>query len=72
MEHTTKIDIGIDAAKREEIAAGRSRILADTHTLCLKTHNVPLERHGADLPDPAPHRMQVHEKTAWMPRSLLE
>jgi starvation-inducible DNA-binding protein len=34
-----KIDIGIDAAKREEIAAGLSRVLADTYTLYLKTHN---------------------------------
>jgi starvation-inducible DNA-binding protein len=34
-----KIDIGIDAAKREEIANGLSRVLADTYTLYLKTHN---------------------------------
>jgi starvation-inducible DNA-binding protein len=34
-----KIDIGIDAAKREEIAKGLSRVLADTYTLYLKTHN---------------------------------
>jgi starvation-inducible DNA-binding protein len=34
-----KIDIGIDAAKREEIAGGLSRVLADTYTLYLKTHN---------------------------------
>ena len=34
-----KIDIGIDAAKREEIAAGLSRVLADSYTLYLKTHN---------------------------------
>lgn len=33
------IDIGIDAGKREEIAAGLSRVLADTYTLYLKTHN---------------------------------
>ena len=33
------IDIGIDAAKREAIAAGLSRVLADTYTLYLKTHN---------------------------------
>ncbi len=33
------IDIGIDAAKRQEIAAGLSRVLADTYTLYLKTHN---------------------------------
>ena len=35
----TKIDIGIDAAKREEIVGGLSRVLADTYTLYLKTHN---------------------------------
>jgi starvation-inducible DNA-binding protein len=34
-----KIDIGIDAGKREEIARGLSRVLADTYTLYLKTHN---------------------------------
>lgn len=34
-----KIDIGIDAKHREEIAGGLSRVLADTYTLYLKTHN---------------------------------
>ena len=34
-----KIDIGIEANKREEIADGLSRVLADTYTLYLKTHN---------------------------------
>lgn len=33
------IDIGIEANKREEIANGLSRVLADTYTLYLKTHN---------------------------------
>lgn len=33
------IDIGIEAKKREEIAQGLSRVLADTYTLYLKTHN---------------------------------
>ncbi|MBI2392797.1 MAG: DNA starvation/stationary phase protection protein [Deltaproteobacteria bacterium] len=33
------IDIGIEAGKREEIANGLSRVLADTYTLYLKTHN---------------------------------
>ncbi len=33
------IDIGIDEADRQEIAAGLSRLLADTYTLYLKTHN---------------------------------
>ncbi len=33
------IDIGIEAAKREEISQGLSRVLADTYTLYLKTHN---------------------------------
>lgn len=35
----SKIDIGIDDKKREEIAQGLSRVLADTYTLYLKTHN---------------------------------
>jgi starvation-inducible DNA-binding protein len=34
-----KIDIGIEPAQREKIAAGLSRVLADTYTLYLKTHN---------------------------------
>ena len=33
------IDIGIDANKREAIAGGLSRVLADSYTLYLKTHN---------------------------------
>lgn len=33
------IDIGISAADRKDIAAGLSRVLADTYTLYLKTHN---------------------------------
>ncbi len=33
------IDIGIDAPKRQEIAIGLSRVLADSYTLYLKTHN---------------------------------
>lgn len=33
------IDIGIEASKREEIAGGLSRVLADSYTLYLKTHN---------------------------------
>jgi len=35
----TRIDIGIEAADREAIAEGLSRLLADTYTLYLKTHN---------------------------------
>ena len=34
-----KIDIGIEPSKREAIAGGLSRVLADTYTLYLKTHN---------------------------------
>ncbi|MBI4952978.1 MAG: DNA starvation/stationary phase protection protein [Myxococcales bacterium] len=34
-----KIDIGIETNAREQIAAGLSRVLADTYTLYLKTHN---------------------------------
>jgi starvation-inducible DNA-binding protein len=34
-----KIDIGIEAGKRQEIANGLSKVLADSYTLYLKTHN---------------------------------
>ena len=34
-----KIDIGIAEADRQQIAAGLSRLLADSYTLYLKTHN---------------------------------
>lgn len=34
-----KIDIGIEATQRKEIASGLSRVLADSYTLYLKTHN---------------------------------
>jgi starvation-inducible DNA-binding protein len=33
------INIGIEGTKREEIASGLSRVLADSYTLYLKTHN---------------------------------
>jgi starvation-inducible DNA-binding protein len=33
-----QVNIGIEASTREEIAAGLSRLLADTYTLYLKTH----------------------------------
>ena len=35
----TRIDIGIPAEERRQVAAGLSRLLADTYTLYLKTHN---------------------------------
>lgn len=34
-----EINLGIDNADREQIAAGLSRLLADSYTLYLKTHN---------------------------------
>ena len=34
-----KIDIGIEASERQEIAGGLSRVLADSYTLYLETHN---------------------------------
>ncbi len=34
-----KIDIGISEKNRKDVAAGLSRLLADTYTLYLKTHN---------------------------------
>src|SRR5512146_681432 len=39
MDKKMNIDIGIDAKQREAIAAGLSRVLADSYTLYLKTHN---------------------------------
>jgi len=39
MGNAITIDIGIEAGARTEIAAGLSRLLADTFTLYLKTHN---------------------------------
>jgi starvation-inducible DNA-binding protein len=39
MENKMQINIGIDASKREQIANGLSRVLADTYTLYLETHN---------------------------------
>ena len=33
------IDIGISDADRKELAAGLSKVLADSYTLYLKTHN---------------------------------
>lgn len=38
-DHAMPINIGIDEQHRAEIAAGLSRVLADTYTLYLKTHN---------------------------------
>ncbi len=38
MTHSSAIDIGISSAQREEIAAGLSRLVADTHVLYGKTH----------------------------------
>ena len=35
----SRIDIGIEAKDRKAIAAGLSKVLADTYTLYLKTHN---------------------------------
>jgi len=39
MKISTTIDIGISEADRIDIAAGLSRLLADTYTLYLQTHN---------------------------------
>ncbi|MDH4171239.1 MAG: DNA starvation/stationary phase protection protein [Acidimicrobiia bacterium] len=39
MSEGMKIDIGIGDEQRKEIAAGLSRVLADSYTLYLKTHN---------------------------------
>jgi len=38
-KNSTSIDIGIKEADREKIAAGISRVLADSYTLYLQTHN---------------------------------
>ncbi|CAJ4013292.1 DpsA protein [Burkholderia pseudomallei] len=37
--NATQINIGISDKDRKKIAAGLSRLLADTYTLYLKTHN---------------------------------
>ena len=37
--HDGAVDIGISVGDRKDIAAGLSRVLADTYTLYLKTHN---------------------------------
>ena len=34
-----ELNLGIDREQREKIAAGLSRLLADSYTLYLKTHN---------------------------------
>lgn len=39
MKSTPKIDIGINEADRKKIAAGLSKLLADSYTLYLITHN---------------------------------
>jgi starvation-inducible DNA-binding protein len=39
MKSATTIDIGISQADRTDIAAGLSRLLADSYTLYLQTHN---------------------------------
>ena len=51
MKTRMKIDIGIDARKREEIAGGLSRVLADSYTLYLKTHNFHWNVTGPHVPD---------------------
>ncbi len=38
-ENDTAVHIGISPGDRKDIAAGLSRVLADTYTLYLKTHN---------------------------------
>jgi starvation-inducible DNA-binding protein len=38
-ENAMNVNIGIEANEREQIAAGLSRVLADSYTLYLKTHN---------------------------------
>lgn len=39
MKNQMKIDIGISDKNRKEVAAGLSKLLADTYTLYLKTHS---------------------------------
>ena len=47
-----EIDIGISPEQRATIAAGLSRLLADSYTLYLKTHT-SLARHRAAVHDAA-------------------
>ena len=49
-----KIDNGLSTAHREKIAAGLSRLLADSYTLYLKTHNFHWNVTG-------PHFKSLHE-----------
>ena len=126
MSDALQIDIGISDEDRTEIAAGLSRVLADSYTLYLKTHNYhwnvvgpmfntlhlmfetqynelalavdliaeemirrlvkgheatartarsmfDVVERASDEPtaDLLTQRLQVHEKTAWMLRSML-
>lgn len=56
-----ELDIGINKDARQAIAAGLSKLLADTYTRYLKTHNYHCNVEGPRL----------HEKKAWMLRSML-
>ncbi len=53
MKATTRIDIGIPEARRQQIAESLTKLLANTYTLYLKTHNFHWNVTG-------PHFQQLH------------
>jgi starvation-inducible DNA-binding protein len=72
METNTTINTSIKETDRKEIAAG----LVDGHETVVRTARsvFPVVEKAADVAsaDLLTQRIQVHEKTAWMLRSLLE
>jgi len=70
------MDIGISARDREKIAHGLSALLADSYALYLMTHNFHWNVTGPQFNSlhqmfMITQRLEVHEKTAWMLRSVL-
>jgi starvation-inducible DNA-binding protein len=61
------MDIGITATDRAEIAAGLSRLLADSFTLYADPQ-LPLEREGAHVQQPAPDVHGAIHRTVERPR----
>ncbi|WP_241992821.1 hypothetical protein [Cryobacterium frigoriphilum] len=71
---TTQLDVGIPEAQLQTIIDGLSRVLADSYTVYLKTHNYHWNVVGPmfhSLTDLLVRRLDVHEKTAWMLRSMI-
>ena len=70
------IDTGINDKDREKIAGGLSRLLVSGHEAVARTAReaFPAAEKASDEStcDLLTQRLQVHEKTAWMLRSLLK